>query len=101
MSKESVKLFAVSNSRLIPALNYIHTKMQAKFDRSCLKQVNVTFTHEKLVDMYTVFEINLLPFDVDKNFLLRNFLLGDVKFIKSVEILAMALDWMHVEIFVV
>ena len=75
--------------------------MQAKFDRSCLKQVNVTFTHEKLVDMYTVFEINLLPFDVDKKFLLRNFLLGDVKFIKSVEILAMALDWMHVEIFVV
>ena len=61
-------------------MNYISTNPQVvKFDGSCLKQDNVTFTHKQVVSIYIVYEINLWPFNVGKDFAVRNSLFGAVK----------------------
>ena len=38
-------------------LNHINTRLQVKFNESCLKQEQATLTHKKLVDVYTVYKI--------------------------------------------
>ena len=76
MSGESIKLSVASNNSLIPALSYININIEAKFDGSCLKQDKGTFTHKKVVNIYIVFQINLLPFDIDKIFCIKKFFPG-------------------------
>ena len=56
------------NNSLAPAVNYINTKTQVKFDDSCLKQDKVTFIHKKVENIFLVYEINMLPFNVGKDF---------------------------------
>ena len=68
LSDESIKPAAAPDNSLDPALNYINTKSWGKFGGSFLKQGKLTFTHEKLVNIYIIYEINLLPFNVGKNF---------------------------------
>ena len=46
-------------NNLVHLLNYIGTKTRVKFDRSCLKQDKITYTHEKTVNIYIAYEINL------------------------------------------
>ena len=43
LSDKSIKIHAVSNNGLEPALNHINTKLQVKLDDYCLKQDKVTF----------------------------------------------------------
>ena len=61
------------------SLNYINTKIQVKFDGSCLKQENITSTHKKVVNIYIVDEINLCIFTEATNFTLGNSLFGAVR----------------------
>ena len=49
-------------------LQHYFTKIQVKFDGSCLKQEKVTFTHKQEVNIYIVYKINLWPFNVGKDF---------------------------------
>ena len=57
--------------------------MQAKFDRNCLKQENVTFTHKQVESIYIAYDINLWPFHVVQDFTSRNSLLRTVKLTKN------------------
>ena len=58
-SDESINPPATSDDNLVHLLNYIGTKTRVKFDRSCLKQDKITYTHDKIVNIYIVYEINL------------------------------------------
>ena len=57
ISNESIKPPTTSNYILNPRLNYYATKTRVQFTGSCLKQPNHTFTHEKIVNIYIVYEL--------------------------------------------
>ena len=79
LSGKSIKPSAASNSSIAPVLNCINTKSRVKFDARFLKQNKLTFTHEKVVNIYIVYEINLWPFAIAKNFI------GVVKLTKNAD----------------
>ena len=56
--------------------------MRIKLDESCLKQDKLTFTHKQMVNIYIVYEINLWPLIVGKDFAFGNFLFEAAKWIK-------------------
>ena len=72
LSNEIVKHPVTFNNSLAPAVNYISTKTQVKFDDSCLKQDKVTFIHKKVENIFLVYEINMLPFNVGKEFAFKD-----------------------------
>ena len=58
LSNESIKPNPVSNNLLNPLLlSYLDTKIRLKFNGNCLKQDKITYTHEKVVNIYIVYEI--------------------------------------------
>ena len=57
-SDEIIKHPNTSDSILAPALSYIGNKTGVKFDKVCLKQDKITFTHKKVQNMYISYEIN-------------------------------------------
>ena len=57
ISNESFKPPTSYNYSLNPRLSYYDTKIRVEFTGSCLKQRNHTFTHEKIVNIYTVYEL--------------------------------------------
>ena len=85
MSNEIVKHPVTFNNSLAPAVNYINTKTQVKFDDSCLKQDKVTFIHKKVDNIFLVYEINLLPFNVGKDFAFKGSLFWAVKLTKNAD----------------
>ena len=52
-------------------------------DGSILNEENITCTHKQVVNIYIVYEINIWPFNIGKDFLLRNSLFGAVKLAKN------------------
>ena len=56
ISDESIKPPATIKNILNPLLEY-GNKSKLKFDGSCLKQNKITYNHEKIVNLYIVFEI--------------------------------------------
>ena len=56
ISNESMKSPTTSNYGLNPKLSYYRTKT-IQLIRSCLKQPNFTFTHQKVVNIYIVYEL--------------------------------------------
>ena len=58
VSNESIKPPTTSNNSLTPELSYYNnTKTRVKFKGSCLKQSNFTFTHNKILNIYIVYEL--------------------------------------------
>ena len=57
MSDESIKPPTTSNNSLTPLIGYYSYKIRLKFKGSCLKQPKVTYTHEKAVNIYIVYEL--------------------------------------------
>ena len=57
LSAESIKSPTTSDNSLAPALSYPDTKTRVKFTGSCLKQPKISYTHEKVVNMYIVYEL--------------------------------------------
>ena len=47
-----------TNNFLDPSLDYLDHKIRVKFSGSCLKQDKLTYTHGKIVNIYTVYEIS-------------------------------------------
>ena len=47
-----------SNHSINSNLNYFGTKTRVEFNGSCLKQDSVTFDHEKVVNIYILYEIS-------------------------------------------
>ena len=58
MSNESIRAPTTSNNIINPSLNYVGSKIRVKFKGSCLKQDKISFNHEKIVNIYIVYEIN-------------------------------------------
>ena len=97
MSDEIVNLPATSDNCLAPALSYIGNKTKVEFDGDCLKQDRITFTHEKTVNIYIVYEINLWNYIDSSDLTLKKILFGAVKLVKILiltkrSILDMVLD---------
>ena len=69
---------------LHPKLSYFGTKIWAEFNGSCLKEHNDIYTHEKILNIYIVYELssNLSIFD----FGWENCLFGVVKLTKNANI---------------
>ena len=85
MSDESIKPPTLSNDSLAPSLSYIGNKTRVKFDGGCLKEDKITFTHEKTVNIYIVYEMNLWNYVCSSDPTLRNSLLGAVKLVKNTD----------------
>ena len=54
---ESIKPPTTSDNTLTPALNYYGTKARVKITGSCLKQLKISYTHRKIVNIYIVHEL--------------------------------------------
>ena len=57
---KSIKPPAKSDYILSPKVNYYATKTRQEFRGSCLKQDESTFNHDKMVNVYIVYEIDKL-----------------------------------------
>ena len=55
---DGIKSPSAPNSFLDPSLDYLDHKIRVKFSGSCLKQDKLTYTHGKIVNIYTVYEIS-------------------------------------------
>ena len=58
LSDERIDSIKTPNHSITPNLDYYGTKTRVEFNGSCLKQDSVTFNHKKVVNIYTVNEIN-------------------------------------------
>ena len=85
MSDESIKPPSATNNILNPSLNYVGTKSKVEFKGSCLKQDKISFDHEKIVNIYIVYEINK-NFNISSYPTLENCLFGAVKLTKHSDI---------------
>ena len=56
LTKELILLKSPKHS-ITPNLDYYDTKTRVKFNGSCLKQDEITYTHGKVVNIYIVYEI--------------------------------------------
>ena len=77
---------SAANNFLTPSLNYLGTKIRVKFSGSCLNQNKVTYTHGKIVNIYTVYEINKKDNTVISDPTLENCLSGAVTLTKNADI---------------
>ena len=59
--------------------------MYVKFNESCLKQYKITFNHGKIVNIYTVYDLNS-ALNYDENITLENCLFGAVILTKNADI---------------
>ena len=84
LSNESIKPPSTNDSSLNPGVNYfVNTKMEIEFYGSCLKQDEITFTHEQVVNIYIFLEINLWNYVCSDDPMPGNALFGAVKLVKK------------------
>ena len=57
LSNENIRPTTTSDNSLNPELNYYGTKTRVNFTKSCLKQSSHILTHEKVVNIYIVYEL--------------------------------------------
>ena len=86
MSNENIAPPSAPNNFLSPSLNYLGTKIRVKFSGSCLKQDKITYTHEKIVNIYIVYEVNSKDNTITSDFTSENCLFGAVTLTKNVNI---------------
>ena len=86
LSNENITPPSTRNNFLSPSLNYLGTKIRIKFSGSCLKQDKITYTHEKIVSIYIVYEINRKDNTIISDSTLENSLFGAVTLTKHVNI---------------
>ena len=70
---------------LNPSLEYLGAKPRVRFSGSCLKQDKVRFTHEKIVNIYIVYEVNKND-NTSNDPTLEHFLFGAVILTKNPDI---------------
>ena len=91
LSDGRINSIETPNYSITPNLDYYGTKTRVGFDGSCLKQDKVTFNHEKVVNIYIVYEIskaaNISKYSSDDNYhTLQNALFGAVSLTKNADI---------------
>ena len=65
-------------------LNHYGSKIKVKFNGSCLKQDNITYTHGTIVNIYIVYEISK-NINISSYPILESILSGTVSLIKNVD----------------
>ena len=102
LSYESIKSPSTPNNFLNPKLSYYGNKMDVIFSRSCLKQVKTTHDHGKVVNIYTVYEINknvnISSYPTLETCLVQLVRL-EMLILLSINILDMELDLIHMDFF--
>ena len=68
---EIIKPPTTSNNKCVPKLINFRSKPRVKFNRCCLKQDKITYTHGATVIKYLVYELSL-NLNYNKNFSLEN-----------------------------
>ena len=58
MSDKRINSVKTSNHTITPNVNYYGTETRVEFIGSYLKQDNVTFTHGKVVNIFSIYEIS-------------------------------------------
>ena len=81
LSDETNNSITESNYSITPSLDYLGAKIRVKFNGSCLKQDEITYTHGKIVNIYIVYEINK-SFSMSSYPILENCLFGAVSLTK-------------------
>ena len=85
ISNESIESSTTSNNSLNPRLSYNDTKLKVQFTGSCLKQPKFTFTHEKVVNIYVVYELGASS-SHSSDPTIKNCLFGAVTLTKNADI---------------
>ena len=58
LSDEGLDSITASNYKITPELSFYGTKTRVEFNGGCLKQDKVRYNHEKIVNIYIVYEIS-------------------------------------------
>ena len=85
MTDERLDSITASNHNITPELSFYGTKTKVEFNGSCLKQDKVTYPHEKIVNIYIVYEISK-NYSISSYPTLENCLFGAVSLTKNVDI---------------
>ena len=85
MFSESIKAVSTSSNSLTPSLNYYGTKIRVKFTGSFLKQSKISYTHEKVVNIYIVYELGATS-SSDSDTTLKNYLFVAVTLTENADI---------------
>ena len=81
LSDKGIKPPSTSDNSLNPGINYFDNFwIRLKFQRNCLEQEKVTFTHMLIVNIYIVHGINVWSFTAVQDFTLENCLFRADKF---------------------
>ena len=84
LSEATIKPPTTSDYKLNPQLSYFGIKTRVEFKESCLKQDKTTFNHGKIVNIYTVYKLDILY--SKKHPTLVNYLFGAVSITKNADI---------------
>ena len=85
MSDESIKPFPASDNSLAPLIDYYKYKISVKFNGSILRQPNISYTHEKVVNIFIVYELGASSSN-DNDPTLKSCLFGAVTLTKNADI---------------
>ena len=102
LSAESIKPPTTSDNSVTPELNYYGKKVRVTFTGSCLKQPKISYTHEKVVNIYIVYGLGAST-SHDNDPTLKNCLFGvvnkKIETMININILAIVLDLIEDQIF--
>ena len=85
MSDENITAPATVDYSLNPQLSHLNTKTRVKFKGTCLKQDKITYDHEKIVNIYIVYETSK-NYDISSYPILGNCLFSAVTLTKTANI---------------
>ena len=90
MYDERIGSITASNCSVTPNLNYYGNKTRVEFHGNCLKQDKIIFNHEKVVNIFVVYEIirvvNISKYSSNDNYpTLENALFGAVSLTKNAD----------------
>ena len=86
LSDENTAAPSAPNNFLNSSLNYLGTKTRVRFGGSCLKEDKIIYTNGKIVNIYTVYEINKNDNTRSSDPTLKNCLFGAVSLTKNANI---------------
>ena len=84
LSDENITAPTTSGCSLNPHLNYLGAKARVEFKGSCLKQDQITYDHEKIVNIFIAYEISK-NYDVSSYPTLENCLFGAVSLTENAD----------------
>ena len=85
MSDKKIDSIKTSNHSITLNLSYYGTRARVEFNESCLKQDKFTLNHEKVVNIYIVYEISQ-SINISDYPKVENCLFGAVTLTKNVDI---------------